>query len=338
MGNELKSREEKILKWLIRDHTISGQPIGSPRLVEMDYFRLSSASIRSVLHGLELAGYLKQPHTSSGRIPTDKGYRYFVDRLMEARPPSETLVREYESEVSLIGFDLDTLIKSTAQFLGDVSHALILMSTPRQQIKQIKSLALHELDRSKVLLIVNTNLDQVQTIAFEFESDLSRLVLKEAELILNDLFAGLDLEQIHELTHSRQTDSARKNPLVKEILNQVDRLFYVKAHDTYQVYGTHHLLHYQEMTDPRIMELLLESLETDDLQKQLPVPLDIGRPHILIGNEHGLSGLTNLSLVSIAYEGQEFTGDIHFIGPTRMPYEEVVSLAAFTADKMKSII
>jgi len=338
MGIELKSREEKILKWLIRDHAISGQPIGSPRLVEMDFFRVSSATIRNVLHGLEIGGYLLQPHTSSGRIPTEKGYRYFVDRLMESKPLAESVVKDYESGISKISLDLDTLIKSTAQFLGDVSHALILMSPPQQKAKRVESLALHELDKSRILLIVNTSFDQVKTIAFEFESQLSRLILKEAEMILNDLFAGMDLDENSGLSRGEQIKKAKKNPVVRKIIDRFDRMMKVSDPLEYQVYGTHHLLHYQEMKDPRIMEYLLESLETDDLQKQLPTPVMAGTPQVLIGKEHGVSGLSNFSFVSIAYEGENYTGDIHFIGPTRMAYEEVVSLAAFSADKMKSII
>ena len=338
MGNELKNREEKILKWLIRDHVISGQPIGSPRLVEMDYFHLSSASIRNVLHGLELGGYLMQPHTSSGRIPTEKGYRYFVDRLMEMRPPAREVVEEYETEISRLTHDLDDLISHTAQFLGDISHALILMSQPHETVSKIKSLALHELGSGRVLLIATTSFDQVRTVAFEFKSRLSRVVLKEAELILNDLFAGRDLSDITLSDQKTRFGLRHKNPIVNKILDQFNRLLTLNRTQSYKIYGTHQLLHYQEMADPKIMELLLESIETDQLQKNLPIPADSGYPHVLIGNEHGLAGLDKLSLVSVSYEGDAFRGDIHFIGPRRMAYEEVVSLAVFTAEKMKSII
>lgn len=337
MGSELKSREEKVLKWLIRDHANSGQPVGSPQLVAMDTFGVSSATIRNVLHGLETSGYLMQPHTSAGRIPTEQGYRYFVDRLMEPGRPSEHIIREYESEISQMSVDLDMLVKNTAQFLGDVSHALILMSRPHEKISKIRSLALHELDRDKILLIVNTNLDQVRTVAFEFESELSRLVLKEAEMILNDLFGGMAMEDIQKLVSTGEMGSVRKNPLIDKILSQFNR-FMGELNTDYQVYGTHQLLHYREMADPMTMELLLEAIETDDLQRHLPTLEQGGIPNVLIGGELGLSGLRNLSLVSIGYEGQDFSGDIHFVGPTRMAYEKVVSLATYTAHKMKSII
>lgn len=338
MGNELKSRDENVLKWLIRDHSKSGQPIGSPRLVEMDYFDVGSATLRNILHGLEQSGFLMQPHTSSGRVPTQKGYRYFVDRLMEMRSPSETIVQEYEAGISRISLDLDTLIRNTAQFLGDVSHALILMSKPHERVKTIKSLNLHELDRGKVLLIVNTSYDQVSTFAFEFESALSSIVLKEAEMILNDLFAGRALDDIKKMSGGQDVDVARKNPLVSSLLDQIPDLHIAARPDSYQVYGTHQLMHYNEITDPRVMELLLESLETNNLQNHLPTPIEAGKPKFLIGDELGLSGLNRLSLVSIAYEGTECTGEIHFIGPNRMAYEKIVSLATFTAEKMKSII
>ncbi|MCF7807856.1 MAG: heat-inducible transcriptional repressor HrcA [Candidatus Marinimicrobia bacterium] len=337
MGYELKTRDERVLKWLIRDHALSGQPVGSPQLVAKGTFGVSAATIRNVLHNLELSGYLTQPHTSAGRIPTEKGYRYFVDRLMEPEEPSQRIIREYESEISQMSVDLDMLVKNTAHFLGDVSHALVLMSRPHKKVSRIRSLALHEFDKDKILLIVNTNLDQVRTVAFEFESGLSRLVLKEAELILNDLFAGMDMLDIQKLVNKDGMGKARKNPLIDKILNQIDHILGQISTD-YQIYGAHQLLHYPEMADPRIMELLLEALDTDHLQQHLPVPQQGSIPSVLIGGELGLKRLNNLSLVSIGYEGQDFRGDIHFVGPTRMAYEKVVSLATYSAHKMKSII
>lgn len=334
----MKSREENVLKWLVRDYVDSGHPVGSTRLVSMDYFGVSSATLRNVLHGLESSGYLLQPHTSSGRIPTDKGYRYFVDRLMKSDSPEQELIRDYETGIGEMSKDLDQLIKNTAQFLGDMSQALVLMSKPQERASHIKSLALHELDRDAVLLIVHTSFDQVKTIAFELETALSRIMLREAESILNDLFAGMDMHEIQALVDTKSMDKARKNPIIDSIIKHFDRVLNDNVADEYQVYGTHQLLHYPEMTNPLSLELLLEAIETDNLQQHLPSPLHSGKPSVLIGGEFGQSMLNNMSLVSVAYEGLGCNGEIHILGPTRMAYEKIISLATYTADKMKTLI
>ncbi len=335
---ELKSREEKVLKWLVRDYTVSGCPVGSSRLVEMDYFQVGSATLRHVLSDLEMAGYLLQPHTSAGRIPTDKGYRYFVDRLMQTEPPEQGIRQDYEAGLDDISRDLDRLIKNTAQFLGDMSHALVLMSHPQVHATRIRSVALHELDKDTILLIVHMSLEQIKTIAFELESSLTRSMLRDAENILNDLFADMDIEDVQNMVETGSTDVARKNPIIDQILKRFNNALSTTSSSDYRIYGAHQLLHYPEIADPLNLEYLLEAIETDNLQRYLPTPLRTGKPSIFIGRELGRSIFNNMSLVSIAYNGSDCSGEIHILGPTRMAYERIIGLAEFTAGKMETLM
>ncbi len=336
--NALKDREEKVLKWLVRDYAINGNPVGSSRLVAMDYFKVGSATLRHVLSDLELAGYLLQPHTSAGRIPTDKGYRYFVDRLMELELPEQNVTRDYESGLDNLSRDLDRLIKNTAQFLGDMSHALVLMSPPQERATRIRSIALHELDKDSFLLIVHMSLGQVKTVAFEIESQLSRVMMHEAENILNDLFAGREIDDVQEQVEQNTDEVVRKNPIIDQILKSFGRVLESNSNNDYRTYGTHQLLHYPEMTDPSNLEYLLEAIETDTLQRYLPAPLYNGQPSVFIGGELGQTFFKNMSLISIAYKGHNCSGEIHILGPTRMEYERIIGLAEFTADKIETLI
>ncbi|MBT4420835.1 MAG: heat-inducible transcription repressor HrcA [Candidatus Marinimicrobia bacterium] len=334
----LKDREEKVLKWLVRDYAINGNPVGSSRLVAMDYFKVGSASLRHVLSDLELGGYLLQPHTSAGRIPTDKGYRYFVDRLMELEQPEQNVTRTYETGLDSLSRDLDRLIKNTAQFLGDMSHALVLMSRPQERATRIRSIALHELDKDSILLIVHMSLEQVKTVAFELESQLSRIMLQEAENILNDLFAGRDIDDVQKQVEQRNDEVVRKNPIIDQILKSFNSVLDSNSTSDYQTYGTHQLLHYPEMADPNKLEFILEAIETDTLQGYLPTPLFNGKPSVFIGGELGQTFFKNMSLISIAYNGNNCSGEIHILGPTRMEYERIIGLAEFTADKIETLI
>jgi len=335
---ELKDREEKVLKWLVRDYARNGHPVGSSRLVAMDYFKVGSATLRHVLSDLEVGGYLLQPHTSAGRIPTDKGYRYFVDKLMELELPEQRVTRDYESGLDNLSRDLDRLIKNTAQFLGDMSHALVLMSRPQERASRIRSIALHELDKDSVLLIVHMSLEQVKTVVFELESQLSRLMIQEAENILNDLFAGRDITDIPQQVLEGTEEVARKNPIIDQILKSFNRVLDSNSTTDYRTYGTHQLLQYPEMADPSNLENLLEAIETDNLQRYLPTPLFSGKPSVFIGGELGQTFFKNMSLVSIAYHGNNCSGEIHILGPTRMEYERIIGLAEFTADKVETLI
>ena len=335
---ELKDREEKVLKWLVRDYAVNGHPVGSSRLVAMDYFKVGSATLRHVLSDLEVGGYLLQPHTSAGRIPTDKGYRYFVDRLMELEQPQQNVTRDYESGLDNLSRDLDQLIKNTAQFLGDMSHALVLMSRPQERATRIRSIGLHELDKDSVLLIVHMSLEQVKTVAFELESKLSRVVMQEAENILNDLFAGREIDDVQMEVVQGTDVASQKNPIIDQILKSFNSVLDSNSSNDYRTYGTHQLLHYPEIADPAKLEFLLEAIETDALQRYLPAPLHSGKPSVFIGGELGQSFFNNMSLVSIAYKGNRCSGEIHILGPTRMEYERIIGLAEFTADKIETLI
>jgi len=334
----LGTREEKVLKWLIRDYAASGNPIGSSRLVAMDYFDVGSATLRHVLNDLEGSGYLLQPHTSAGRIPTDQGYRYFVDRLMRTEVPEANIQSDYETSLEEMSRDLDLLIKNTVQFLGDMSHALVLMSKPKEQSTRIRSIALHELDHDAVLLIVHMSLDQIKTIAFELESTLSRTVLREAETMLNDLFANRNIEDVQQFVHTGSADHIRNNPIISQILDQFDTVLHQQNDGEYRIYGAHQLLHYPEIAEPIYMESILAALENNNLQKFLPSPLKSGAPSVFIGQELGPSLFQNMSLVSIAYRGDDCNGEIHILGPTRMAYERIIGLAEFTVEKLQTLI
>ena len=334
----LKEREENVLKWLVRDYAESGNPVGSARLVAMDYFKVGSATLRHVLNDLEGAGYLLQPHTSAGRVPTDRGYRYFVDRLMQSEAPEPEIQWDYAASLEEISRDLDQLIKNTVQFLGDMSHALVLMSKPRETSTRIRSIALHALDQDSILLIVHMSLDQIKTIAFELETRLTRTMLREAETMLNDLFGDRDIEEVQQFVQTGSTELGRHNPIIDQILSQFDTVLHQNSEGEYKIYGTHQLLHYPEIAQPIYMESLLEALETDSIQQYLPSPLRSGKPSVVIGRELGVGFFQNMSLVSIAYRGAECDGEIHILGPTRMAYERVIGLAEFTAGKLQTLI
>ncbi len=335
---DLKDREEKVLKWLVRDYAINGNPVGSSRLVAMDYFKVGSASLRHVLNNLELGGYLLQPHTSAGRIPTQKGYRYFVDRLMESEQPQENVRRDYESGIDELSRDLDRLIQNTAQFLGDMAHALVLMSRPQERATRIRSIALHELDKDSILLIVQMSLDQIKTVAFELQTNISRTMLRDAEILLNDLFANREIDDVQQFVEQGSVDVVAKNPIIDQILKQFQSVLNSSSLTSYRTYGTHQLLQYPEMVHPGNLEFLLEAIDNGNLHRYLPKPLYSGKPSIFIGGELGQAFFKDMSLISIAYTGSNFHGEIHILGPSRMEYERIIGLAEFTADKIETLI
>ena len=179
---------------------------------------------------------------------------------------------------------------------------------------------------------------EVKTVAFELESKLSRIVMHEAENILNDLFAGRDIDDVQKQVEQGTDEVTRKNPIIDQILKSFNNVLDSNSSNDFRTYGTHQLLHYPEIADPAKLEFLLEAIETDSLQRYLPAPLYSGKPSVFIGGELGQTFFKNMSLVSIAYKGNRCSGEIHILGPTRMEYERIIGLAEFTADKIETLI
>jgi len=335
---QLPQRSQQVLKWVVREYVDSGIPVASTHLVEMDRFGVRSATLRNELNTLETDGYLLQPHTSAGRVPTQYGYRYFVDHLMNPQMSIPEIQVEYDRYLRQFATDLDQLIVSTTRFLGEMAQALVLISRPQRQATHVQQIHLHEIDAETVLLIVRMSHGQVKSMAFHLESGINRNLLREAEQMLNDHFKDTEISQFDELAREHDGTFKRSGKVVEGIVNQLRLALRRSSEKEYVHYGSHQLLHYPELASAAVFEPILAALENGSFTTDLPSHLLAVKPTILIGTELGGDYLSPLSAVSLCYRGEDFEGLIHILGPTRMAYEKVVGLASMVTEKMNVLI
>lgn len=332
----LAERSQRVLKWVVREHVESGLPVGSKHLVDLDKFGVRSATLRNELSSLSQQGFLLQPHTSAGRIPSELGYRYFVNNLMDQVEPGLGVRQAYVQELEKFARDVELMIRTTSHFLGDVAQSLVLISMPQEPATSIHSIALHEVEQDTVLLIINLSLGQIRTLTLRFDFRIPGKMIKEAEQILNDNFAGMELAEFH--GHSSQPEAAERNDLLKDVLTQMHSALSSNQSADFLYYGSHQLLHYPEFQSASQLEPLLEALENNHLSQHLPQPVPGAEPSIHVGSELGQDFIQDMSVVSICYEGETCSGTIHILGPTRMAYERIAGLAAFTSKTIGTLI
>ena len=342
----LDTRKERILKAVVADYTATGVPVGSHALA-IHLASWSAATIRNELATLVEIGYLLQPHTSAGRVPSDRGYRYYVDFLMEDEGLPGGVRRQLEPRLAIMPADLGGVLELAAQVLAVAVDALSIVSGPPARSPALKHLDLVSLDPGHALLILVLagNLVRQHPIRLSREADqeeLSRLAGK-----LNRELVGLDGAEI---LRRRADDPA--HPLLREVVDDIAAFLrsMESRQDTLIVHdGVRNLLRQPEFGDVQRLAQVLEVVEEERILGELLAaafvetpdsPAEVGgtggrQVTVVIGAESGISQLTGCSLVLTTYRvGEERGGTVAVLGPTRMPYSQVAPRVRFVADRV----
>ena len=334
----LDTRKEQILKAVVSDYTATGVPVGSHALA-VHLASWSAATIRNELATLVDVGYLLQPHTSAGRVPSDLGYRYYVDFLMDDVALPGAARRQLAPLLALMPQDLEGVLETAAQVLAAAVDALSIVTGPRAGSAAIKHLDLVSLDPAHALLVMvlEGNVVRQHTLVLSRESDqeeLSRLAGR-----LNAELRGLDATQV-----ARHARDDPREPLLSEMVAAIAAFLrtFSARQDTLIVHdGVRNLLHQPEFEDVQRLEQVLEVVEEDRLLGELlAAAFDPARPvTVVIGTETRISQLRSCSLVLTAYRvGESRGGTVGVLGPTRMRYEQVAPRVRFVADRVGSAI
>ena len=330
----LDTRKQQILKAVVADYTRTGVPVGSQALA-LHLASWSSATIRNELATLSEVGYLIQPHTSAGRMPSDLGYRYYVDFLMEEETVPAAVRRQMEPFFTTLPAALEGILETAATALAVVTDAVSLVTSPRSLGARIKHLDLVSLDErhALLLLVLEGNVVRQHTIALVREADQAMLSTLTAEL--NADLLGLDAHGIAELPHGPHAQPALRRQAVTEIVTfmrsvdaQQDTLI---IHD-----GVRNLLHQPEFGDVDLLQQVIEVVEEQRMLAALIAQVDRDSGvQIMIGRENSLAELSRCSLVLTTYRGgAERRGTIGVLGSTRMPYAQVAPRVRFVAQRV----
>lgn len=335
MSYELQAERDKdILRCLVDRHVHTASPVGSQSIAKRFTLGVSSATIRNTMVELEEAGYILRPHTSAGGIPTDKGYRYYVDALLRLKPVSPTDRQQIHQELEGNWKNVQEVLSQTAQVLGLVCKEVGVALAPRMYDAVFQRLELLPVSDRKVLLVLMLTSGLVRNIVAELDSDIPTSVLTETSRFLNERLSGCSLRDIKQQFDERFTDLPQANRKVLQFFIQyTDYLFDFPENERIHLGGATHVVSQPEFsTDSHRLSRLLDFLE----HKQAVSQWLSGRTsddHVLvsIGHENALDQIQTCSVVTATYRIGATTGVIGVIGPTRMPYSYLISKVQYTA-------
>ena len=335
----LDERSRTLLKTLIEHYVVDGQPVGSRALSKVSGLDLSPATIRNVMADLEEAGFVASPHTSAGRIPTARGYRFFVDSLLTVQPLAAGQMGAMEE--ALHGRPASQIIASASQLLSGLTHFAGVVMAPRRATSRIRQLEFLSLGERRILLIIVTMDGDVQNRVLDTERAYSASELVSAANYLNQNFAGMDFEQIRlRLTQELQQLRDDIKPLMTLALEAGGEALNGSP-EPYVISGERNLLDVEELSSN--MKRLRELFDLFDQRSSLMRLLDISHRaegvQIYIGNESGIAPLDECSVIAAPYsvDGQ-IVGSVGVIGPTRMAYERVIPIVDITARLVSSAL
>jgi heat-inducible transcriptional repressor len=331
-GPDLSERQREILIRVVEEYVATGQPVGSKNLVERAGMRVSPATVRNELAELERLGLLTHPHTSAGRVPTDRGYRYYVDRLLERRLPRPAT---FPLDLGEARSEVEAALQATTETLSQVTRLIALVSAPPLQAATVRHVEVLMLQPQIVMVVVITSTGGVTKRVYAFDAPVDAGLAYWAAQYLNEQLAGLSLgsSQLR-----RRLEDPGLYPAEREFLAVLAPVFTEAAGEEQQVYvgGAAGLLddvRDQELGSYRSLIDLLERRRA--LLDVLAEALDPRRPFVRVGDELANPALHDLALVGAAYGIANRTlGAVSLIGPTRMDYDKAIRTVRSAASEL----
>ncbi|MBI5660496.1 MAG: heat-inducible transcriptional repressor HrcA [Nitrosomonadales bacterium] len=328
----LNERAQILLKTLVERYISDGQPVGSRSLQQFSGLEISPATIRNVMADLEEMGLVSSPHTSAGRVPTALGYRLFIDTLLVVQQLDEACIRQLK--LQLQPDNPSRLLMQASNLLSELTRFAGVVATPKRSAITVRQIEFLRLSEKKVLLIIVMPDGEVENRVLLTDKDYSQQQLTEAGNFLNQHYADCAFQDIHRRVqadlHQLHHDMTA---LMTAALAASDEALARKNED-YVISGERNLLHINDLSSN--MDKLRGLFKLFEQRTELLQLLNVGRNapgvHIFVGNESGLTGLDECSVVSATYttEGQ-VVGTLAVVGPKRMNYEKVVPIVDVTA-------
>jgi heat-inducible transcriptional repressor len=336
----LSERAQNLLKILVERYIAEGQPVGSRALSRFSTLELSPATIRNVMADLEEMGFVSSPHTSAGRVPTPKGYRFFVDTLLTVLPMEE--MERQQLEESLMPDDPHRVVTAASQILSDLTHFAGIVVAPRRRGAVLRHIEFFGLSEKRVLLIIVASDGEVQNRVLVTDRSYTPGQLTEAGNFINQHYAGLEFDQLRSKVRGELLDLHRDiSGLMQAAIQTGSEALRQTASDGVVISGGRNLLQIDELSGdmPRLRRLF-DLFETKtQLLDILEVSERAEGVKIFIGGESQLIPLDECSIVTAPYEVDgQVVGTVGVIGPTRMAYERVIPIVDVTAKLVSSAL
>ena len=325
---ELNERKQKILEAIIRNYMETGEPVGSRTVSKYPALNLSSATIRNEMSDLEEMGYILQPHTSAGRIPSDKAYRLYVDTILQRKDEEVSEMKELMVEKA---DKIDLLLQQVAKLLAQNTNYTSMVTKPKYQHKRIKFIQLNQMSERQLLVIVVLDNNHVSNKFINLMTDADENVIAQMNFLMNTALTGLDFTEINMAIMQQIKEKAGEyGELASSILDCISEV--MTEEDDSEIYtsGATNILKYPELSDKEKMTGLLSTFEEKQMLSAWAndEPPEDDKEHgiqVYIGEESPVESMKDCSVVTATYRIKEGVyGKIGIVGPKRMDYEKVV--------------
>ena len=338
--NQLSERKKRILKAIVDAHIVDGEPVGSKYIMQDEHLNCSSATIRNEMAELEALGYLEQPHTSSGRVPSELGYRFYVDSLIESYAMTTGEITEINKLLKSKMNELDQILLAASKLAGNLTNYTSFLIKPRASSVSIKRFDVIYVDRHSLLLVMISDGGAVVTKRLSIDKSVTQLTASDLALALNDHIAGLTANEITlpiivELENAMGDKSAIVNPIIKIIYESMNEL----DGGDLKVSGMDRLLQYPEYSNKDQLRELLGAFEKKEEILEMVSDTEGDGVNVVIGSESSVKVMNNSALVykPVVRDGKTL-GAIGIIGPRRMDYAKVVATIEGLAGNVESIL
>lgn len=338
---ELDERKRKILQAVIRNYLETGEPVGSRTISKYTDLNLSSATIRNEMSDLEEMGYIVQPHTSAGRIPSDKGYRFYVDTMLEEK---EREVEELKGLLTEKDEKMDTLLKRVAKVLATNTNYAAMVTTPHYHSNKLKFIQLSRVDKNQILAVIVVEGNVIRNTMLNVDDEISDETLLKLNILLNTNLNGLAIEEINlGMITTLKQQAGIHSTIISEVIDAVAEA--IHSGDDLKIYtsGTKNILKYPELTDNRekaseLINVFEEEHALNELVSETLSDESSTGIQVYIGNETPVQSMKDCSVVTATYElGEGMRGTIGIIGPKRMDYDKVIGTLKTLMNELDTI-
>ena len=340
---DLNDREKTILRSIVQQFILTASPVGSRNITKKFNVGVSPATVRNIMSDLEDSGFINHPHTSAGRIPTDKGYRYYVDTLMEIQKLKNSDKGIIDKSLDQSALETDEILKIASRLLSSITKQIACVTYPKLDNGILSRIQLVPLSSTRLLVVVSIQSGLVKTMTLEFESEVENIKLQKVEALLNERLNGLTFQEIRKTFKDRFFDIGdTEKPIIRLFIDSVDKIFKDQIQEEKLVItGATNVIHQPEFDDPGKFQSVIELIEDKDIIIHImDKKKSEGANSVLIsiGHENEDEKFKEYSLITKEYTFGETSGTVGIIGPKRMEYSKVVAIVSYLGDMLSEVL
>ncbi|MBO8130690.1 MAG: heat-inducible transcription repressor HrcA [Candidatus Marinimicrobia bacterium] len=321
----LTEREKKVLEAIISDYIDSAYPVSSKRVHKKYMSDISPATIRNTMFELERKGFITQPHISAGRIPTDRGYRYYVDSILNFCEIEDYIYEKVERELFEITVDMTLLIEKSVKLLSEITDELSVFVAPLYTSSILEKIDLISVSENKIMVILEMKSGLVKTAILTVDTKIEPSKLPLVASVLNERLSGVKVSEIVETIHERMEDII-DNVIIKVIIENAPIVFDMPYVEKVRISGTTNLFKKPDFKDPQKLSHIVSKIENGTIIAHI-YKARLTKPGIviMIGKENKKDAMKDLSIITNEYRVGESKGFIGVIGPKRMDYKNAIN-------------